>query len=468
MVIEPSTPQHVVYDEAASAEWLATRLADHTANGIAATVGSMIRRGELQPGTRLPTIRALGAALGVSPATVSEAWSILRRRHALTGLGRQGTTVLGSPASDRPLRPSRSGYFPQSLRLDLRYLQPDRALLPPLSKAVAAALRSEDLNNYERVPITKSLRTAAAVGWPFAANGMIAVNGGYEGLHLLLQTSVVPGDKVAVEQPTAPRIFDSLESVGAEPVPVPIDERGMIPSALLAALKHSPVAVIAQPRAQSPTGCVVDTRRCAELAQVLRGSDALIIEDDGIGMISTVPCVSLGVHLPDRTVLVRSYSKSHGPDLRIAIVGGAATAVDRAQAFRSFGAGWTSRISQEALAWLLTDQRSCDLIDRARAEYAARRKSLSSALADRGITTENRDGLCLWVPVQDERFALVTLAAHGVAVSSGDGFHWRSPGSGRIRVSISTMKIKDVDEIADLISLAARPDRTAWARDGQP
>ncbi|NDA59790.1 MAG: GntR family transcriptional regulator [Actinobacteria bacterium] len=37
----------------------------------------MIRAGQVQPGDRLPTVRDLAQHLGVSPATVSEAWQAL-------------------------------------------------------------------------------------------------------------------------------------------------------------------------------------------------------------------------------------------------------------------------------------------------------------------------------------------------------------------------------------------------------
>ncbi|HAN35327.1 MAG TPA: GntR family transcriptional regulator, partial [Acidimicrobiaceae bacterium] len=59
-----------------------------------------------------------------------------------------------------------------------------------------------------------------------------------------------------------------------------------------------------------------------ELAALLANSDALVVEDDHSGDIASGALVSLGKWLPQRTVHIRSYSKSHGPDLRLAAVGG--------------------------------------------------------------------------------------------------------------------------------------------------
>ena len=61
------------------------------------------------------------------------------------------------------------------------------------------------------------------------------------------------------------------------------------------------------------------------------------------------PLVSLGRWLPERTVHIRSYSKSHGPDLRLAAVGGAGDLVTAVANRRLLGPGWSSRILQALL-----------------------------------------------------------------------------------------------------------------------
>ena len=53
---------------------------DRSARGIAAAIGRMVTSGALPTDSRLPTVRALSRALGVSPTTVSEAWQTSRAR----------------------------------------------------------------------------------------------------------------------------------------------------------------------------------------------------------------------------------------------------------------------------------------------------------------------------------------------------------------------------------------------------
>ena len=242
------------------ARWLAGEVDDRSARGIAAGVAGLIRRGSLAAGTQLPTVRALAHELSVSPATVSEAWSLLRSRRALVGRGRTGTRVVGVPSTPHPSRFERIGNFGERLAVDLTLAGPDAALLPPLEPALLQATGVGDLNGYRRDAITPELSAAVSTQWPFRADELMAVDGGFQGLMVVLQTTLVPGDHVAVEDPTTPRLLDILDLLGANVVPVACDESGPLPDALTAALLRRPAAFVFQPRAQSPVGSVVDER----------------------------------------------------------------------------------------------------------------------------------------------------------------------------------------------------------------
>src|SRR6185503_17199912 len=160
---------------------------------------------------------------------------------------------------------------------------------------------------------------------------------------------------------------------------------GPRPAALAEALRRRPAALLFQPRTHAVTGTSVSAERMAALAEILRGSDALIIEDDGIGDVSSRPPASLGCWLPGRVVHIRSFSKSLGPDLRLAVLSGTRDIVERIQGFRAFGAGWTSRILQAAAAHLLEDPITEAIVGTARRIYGARRQGLVDRLGRHGI-----------------------------------------------------------------------------------
>src|SRR3954452_22857719 len=107
---------------------------DRSAKGIAAAIGRMITAGTLKTETRLPTVRALSRALGVSPTTVSEAWQTLAAVGAIEARGRLGTFVRQPVGPGGPRRYRRVTEGPGRFALDLSTGTPDPGLLPDLGK----------------------------------------------------------------------------------------------------------------------------------------------------------------------------------------------------------------------------------------------------------------------------------------------------------------------------------------------
>ncbi|MFP3589162.1 GntR family transcriptional regulator, partial [Paraburkholderia sp. SIMBA_055] len=89
----------------------------------------IIRKGILPVGTKLPPVRDLAYTLGISPATISEAWSELRKQKIITGRGRNGTWVSGDSFVARPERLASFGDYGPDV-LDLSKAVPDPKLLP--------------------------------------------------------------------------------------------------------------------------------------------------------------------------------------------------------------------------------------------------------------------------------------------------------------------------------------------------
>ena len=407
--------------EPVSPAWFAERLSSRTSRGIAVETSALIRSGELPVGGKLPPIRELAFELGISPATVSTAWSVLRRQKIIVGRGRNGSWVSGDRFVAKPERLASSGDYGTGV-LNLARAVPDPSLLPPLAKALVHGASAEKLNDYERNRILPELEAAVRRRWPYEPEAFLATNGGYNAVYTLIHAMIMPGSRVAIEHPTAMRLLDILESIGIEVLPVSCDHEGPTPSSLVAALTKKPAAFLFQPRLNSVTGVTVSTARLAALGQVLAESDVLIIEDDGVGDIASSPPQSLGSQFPKRVIHILSFSKSLGPDLRLAVLSTSASHVEQIQSYRSFSAGWTSRILQSAAAWLLQDNQTQSVLERARAIYQLRRTRLCDALAARDILLPAGNGLCLWVPVASESFAMVTLAAHGISVFPGAKF----------------------------------------------
>ncbi|MFM9038240.1 MAG: PLP-dependent aminotransferase family protein [Actinomycetota bacterium] len=408
---------------------IAANITDRSARGIAATIGRMVTAGELPVGTRLPTVRQLSRSLGVSPTTVGEAWKTLADVGAIETLGRNGTVVRQPTGPGGPRRYRRiaadsdhRGHF----ALDLSTGTPDSSLLPDLSGALAHVSTRTLTSSYLDQPVLPELEEALRERWPFVPEEITVVDGAMDALDRIAQVVVRLGDRVIVEHPTFPPLLDLLEQIGVEVIGVPTDDEGIEIDGLTDALRRSPTALFLQPRAQNPTGVNLSASRARAVARAIEASDVAksitIIEDDHAGDIASGDLNSIGRHLPGRTVHIRSYSKSHGPDLRLAAVGGAGDVISRAANRRLLGPGWSSRILQAVLLELLDDERTLNTLRESRDEYARRRRTVVEILSERNVRTTGTDGINLWMWVADERSALLALAAQGIGAAPGEPF----------------------------------------------
>ena len=423
---------------------------------IAAALEEAVAGGDLAPAARLPTVRSLAADLGVSPTTVAAAYRALKLRGLVTTDGRRGTTVARQP----PLRVRPARPLPHGVR-DLWSGNPASALLPPLKRALAQVDPEHKLYSGP----AKFADLADLATTDFRSDGIrgdVAIVGGaLDGIERVLQTQLKPGDRVAVEDPSWPRIADLLYSLGLEPVPVPLDASGLEPGALERALRPDVKALIATPRGQNPTGAAFDGRRRTALRDVLRHHpDVLVIEDDYLAAVSGAPY--LGLHSATRRwTVIRSLSKVLGPDLRLAPIAGDALTISQVEGRQLLGTGWVSHILQQVAASLWHDAVGRDLLARAERVYTERRDALVTALADRGLTSFGRSGLGVWIPVEEEVAVVQVLLEQGWAVSPGERYRFDTrPG---IRITTATLEPRDASKLAAALAAALQSSQATYA-----
>jgi DNA-binding transcriptional MocR family regulator len=400
-----------------------------TAKEISASVEAGVRGGQLAAGDHLPPVRELAVRLGISPTTVAAAYGDLRRRGLTTGTGRAGTRIRGAPpVSSRVYLSAPAG------TRDLITGGPDPDLLPPLPDR--PAMRTTRM--YAEAPVAPRLRGLAAR--QLAADGIEAASltvtgGALDGIERVLATWLTPADRVIVEDPGHAVTFDLLAAMGFTAVPVPVDDLGIQPAALAAALAEGAGALIVTPRAQAATGAAWDAGRAAEIAVLLRRHPTVgVIEDDHAGPVAGVPARTAVAGSPRsaRWVTLRSVSKSLGPDLRLAVVAGDETTITRVAGRQALGTGWVSYLLQETVAELWSDPAVARALTAAARVYAGRGAALRWALAAHGITASGRSGFTCWVRVADEDGVASALAAAGWAVAPGQRFRIAAPPGVRI------------------------------------
>src|SRR5450631_4551177 len=159
------------------------RLEMSSARGLAQAVSRAVRDGALQPGSKLPPIRAVATQLGLSPTTVSASWALLARSGAIRTDGRRGTTVadLQEPA---PRRYRRALERQLDFALDLSTGTPDPALLPNLGPALSELTTAGIPGSYLDDPVLPGLLEILHSQWPYPPEELLVVDGAMDGLDL--------------------------------------------------------------------------------------------------------------------------------------------------------------------------------------------------------------------------------------------------------------------------------------------
>jgi DNA-binding transcriptional MocR family regulator len=316
---------------------------------------------------------------------------------------------------------------------------------------VRSTLDPESLNVLGREVMTERLREAVEGEWPFRPEAWMTAGGGTEALLLAIESAAPRGSIVAVDEPLAPGMLDTLRDLGVTAIGVAADAAGPMPSALIAAFDAGATAFVVQPGAPFAARHVLTAERAAELAEVIaaRSERIWVVEDDSIGPLETAPSPSLGGRLHGRVLRIRSFCKAYGIDVRTSVMGGPAELISRAN----------SRILQNALAHLIRSPEAAALVALARARYASRRAALVDALTTRGLTAHaGEHAVVVWVEVPEETQALIALARRGVVVGAGSRAFVDPPDRSMLRISVTQLPIDPalIGELADYIAEAAR------------
>jgi len=155
--------------------------------------------------------------------------------------------------------------------------------------------------------------------------------------------------------------------------------------------------------------------------------------------------------------VVRSFSKSLGPDLRDAVLAADAVTIGRVEGRQRLGMRWVSHLLQRLTLALWKDREVQALLRSAARSYTQRRNALLDALAAREIGAHGRSGLNVWIPVPEEAAIVTALAEAGFGVCAGERFRLDSPPA--IRVSVGSLPAERASELAAALADALGPAR---------
>jgi DNA-binding transcriptional MocR family regulator len=339
---------------------------------------------------------------------------------------------------------------------DLANGNPDPALLPNLGRLLARAdARPRLYGESGSEPRLLQFASAAFQADGVSAEALTVTGGALDAIERLLLANLRTGDRVALEDPTYSAVLDLVGALGLGVEPVAVDALGARPDDLDRVLRQGVVACLLTPRAHNPTGAALDEQRGAELRAVLsRWPATLVIVDDHAGPVAGQPFVDPTPRDHPCWAVVRSVSKSLGPDLRLGVVAGDPTTIARVEGRRRLGAGWVSHLLQDLVVGLWSDPATERLLQHATQTYAARRAALVNALAGHGIAAEARSGLNVWVPLPEEVPVVQAMHAAGWAIRAGEPYRVRSRPA--VRLTISQLDESDAPMVAAALAASLR------------
>lgn len=426
-------------------------ISGRTSVNIARSIEQAVTGGKAGAGEQLPAVRGLAAHLRVSPATVSAAYRLLQDRGVIVADGRRGTRI--RPAS--PLTAPAPAPIPPGIR-NLSTGNPDIALLPDLSRAVGRLkleqrVYGEELNDPELLTLARAQFESDSI--PALHLGI--VSGALDGIERVLREHLRAGDRVAVEDPGFTGVLDLLNALGLAAVPVRVDDEGLLPDELRRVIK-SCSALVVTPRAQNPFGSAHTPRRARALRAVLAARpDLLVVEDDHAGPVAGAPYLTLIDRARERWAVMRSVSKSLGPDLRLAMLACDAHSHARVEGRQTLGMRWVSHLLQQLVVAMWRDRAPA----RAGRTYTARRQALIDALREHGLPAHGASGLNVWIPVPEETATVQALLQSGWAVNAGERYRLGAPPA--IRVTIAALEPSDAKTFASALASILRPTRRA-------
>lgn len=157
-------------------------------------------------------------------------------------------------------------------------------------------------------------------GLAISPENILITNGAQQGLDLLGKVLVNEGDGVIVEEPGYLGAIQAFSLYKPKFAPVPVLEQGMDVTRLKARVAEGRNKLIySVPNFQNPSGITYATENREQIADIIRDKGIFMIEDDPYGDLrfSGTPKPSFKHYLPDKTILLGSFSKIVVPGFRI-------------------------------------------------------------------------------------------------------------------------------------------------------
>ena len=278
--------------------------------------------------------------------------------------------------------------------------------------------------------------------------------GGSEAIDAAIRAVTNPGDEIIIPQPSYVCYEPMVRLAGGVPVIITTKAENdfkLTREELEAAITERTKAVIL-PYPCNPTGAIMEREDIEAIAEVLRGTDIIVISDEIYAELTfggarhvSVPSVA---DLRERTVLINGFSKTFAmTGWRLGYACGPREILSQILKIHQFAIMCAPTVSQHAAVEAL---RNCDAaVERMREEYDDRRKIIVNGFNRLGLTCREPKGAFYAFPsvqstgMTSEEFCEKLLYSKRVAIVPGTAFGAGGEGFVRASYCYSTQHITE-------------------------
>jgi len=238
-------------------------------------------------------------------------------------------------------------------------------------------------------------------------------------------------------------------------LPLPLDEEGIVPAALIEAHGDAGLnAVYLQPNLHNPLGISMSEIRRLEIAEIL-STERIVAVEDAIYAFLDADLSSLRSLAPEQVILVDSLSKRLAPGFTLGLMVVPRDLRDGIERSLHTGAWVASSLAQTACARVMADGTAAKIVDAKRLDAAARQEVARRWLGRFGLIGNRKSYHC-WLPLPHSWRADAFVAAaarRNIAVTPASAFAV-APGHvpNAVRLALSAPPI---DALSDALEIVA-------------
>lgn len=290
-------------------------------------------------------------------------------------------------------------------------------------------------------------RYKTRLGLDISPDEILITNGSQQCLDLIGKVLISPGDHVAIERPGylgAIQAFSLYEPVFH---PVILHDDGLDLAQLAHELKANPVRLFyGVPNSQNPSGVTYSEQRRKDIAELLKGKDTLLVEDDAYGELNfdgkSQP--SFRQFLPEQTIITGSFSKILAPGMRMGWVVAPPAIMEQLVIAKQASDLHSNYLSQRIAYEYLTHEDIDKKIAVIRAQYRSQGELMASLIKELMPAsvrcTVPKGGMFVWVTLPDGVRSMDVFEQalkEQVAVLPGTPFYTDGGGENTLRLNFS-------------------------------